>query len=55
MNKQMPVSSVGHLASNSTILKKNEKKDEDDDDEEKKKIGEKYTKLSNFQNCQIWK
>ena len=26
MNKQMPVSSVSHLASNSTILKKNEKK-----------------------------
>ena len=26
MNKQMPVSSVAHLASNSTILKKNEKK-----------------------------
>ena len=26
MNKQIPASSVGHLASNSTILKKNEKK-----------------------------
>jgi hypothetical protein len=26
MNKQMPASSVGHLASNSTILKKNEKR-----------------------------